>query len=290
MSKKVDHKKLTADACERLALSGDPEAQCEMARRYLYGERGVKQNGTRAKEFYRSAAANGNAEAMFYMGMTCLRGEYSEFDEQKGVEWFEKAIVGDSGLCAAVAEVYFRIGSDLYDGDYTFEDWYGDNCELHTLEIDKAKGLMYMDRAIELGYIDGAYQLGYIYYFDIGDHKRALELFEKSDFIRSWALIGSMYACGDGTPVDFLRAIEYFKKCVRYDCDYSFNENAVIASNADDGRTAGYCYYCVGKAIGNDIMAYECCDAEKAEKYYALAKQHGYDPALAPSGGADYYD
>lgn len=285
----IDYKNLTADACLKLAESGDASAQCDMARRYLHGERGVKSDWTRANALYLSAANGGNADAMLYMGMRCFRGTRDEFDESRGNEWFEKALAANDDLRATIAETYFCIGSDFYDGDYTFEEWNGEDCEYYTLDEDREKGLKYMDRAIELGYTDGAYMLGYSYYFDIGDYAKAFELFVKSDFIRSWAIVGSMYTCGQGTSVDFEKAITYFEKCVRYDAGYAFDERALTAASAD-GRTAGYCYYCVGKTFGDDIMAYDVRDEKKAEKYYKLAKEHGYDRALVPSGDADYYD
>ncbi len=276
MKKQIDYGKLTAEMCEKLAGGGDASAMYELSRRL---------DGTERKAYYREAAANaGNVRAMYELGRECFYGD-GKFDADKGYEWFMKSLAAGDECREEISKTLFAIGADLFGGDCTVFDAKGIG---HYLDKDKERGIKYMNKAFEIGGCDRFYEFGCICYFDLHDYSGALEFLQKDDFMKSWSLIGKMYTLGEGTPVDLSKAAEYFEKCAAYDRRYAFSDAAA------GGRDCllGYCYFCVGEYYGGDIMSHDRRDGAQAEKYYKLAKSHGYDPALVPENpdNIDFYD
>lgn len=90
---------------EELAMQGDISAQWRLGQMYYNGE-GVRQDYTKAAEWYRKAAAHGNsgvAYAQYNLGVMYYNGEGVRQDDAQAKEWVGKAC--DSGL---------QIGCDKY--------------------------------------------------------------------------------------------------------------------------------------------------------------------------------
>lgn len=72
------------------AVTGDPEAQFQLAKNYHEGIN-VEQDPVRAFLWYRRAALQGNSEAQFILGNMYLQGDGIEKSEVEAGKWFEMA-------------------------------------------------------------------------------------------------------------------------------------------------------------------------------------------------------
>lgn len=99
----------------RLAVNGDPDAQCHVGICYYNGD-GVEKNIQTAIEWYRKAAEQGHADAQNRLGVRYDNGDGVEEDSEIAVEWFQKA--AEQGH----AKAQCNLGKHFYDGDGVSED------------------------------------------------------------------------------------------------------------------------------------------------------------------------
>ena len=116
---------------EELAMQGDVSAQWRLGQMYYNGE-GVRQDYTKAAEWYRKAAAQGNPGSEYYLGLMYYDGEGVRQDYTKAAEWYRKAAAhGNSG----VAYAQYNLGVMYYNGEGVRQDdaqakeWVGKACD-----------------------------------------------------------------------------------------------------------------------------------------------------------------
>jgi hypothetical protein len=99
-----------AEWYRKAAEQGDADGQRRLGNMYKFGN-GVEQDLTKAAEWYRKAAEQGNAEGQCLLGIMYEFGNGVEKDLTKAAEWYRKAAEqGD-------AEGQWRLGNMYYFGD-----------------------------------------------------------------------------------------------------------------------------------------------------------------------------
>lgn len=159
-------RKLYADIfpqIEELANKGISVAERFYAQYYHYGDGGVEQDYTKALEWYKKAAEQGNYGAMAQIGVLYANGNGVEQDYVKAAEWFEKAAeLGDATSMKNLGIAYAK-GNGV--------------------EQDYAKALEWYKKAAELGNDVAMCCIGAMYANGQGvdvDYNLALEWFEKA--------------------------------------------------------------------------------------------------------------
>jgi TPR repeat protein len=69
----------------------DFAAQCNLALLHYYGEADVERNRWLARKWFLRAAAQGDGQAMLYLGQMHVLGEIVERDEHAAAGWFRRA-------------------------------------------------------------------------------------------------------------------------------------------------------------------------------------------------------
>ena len=111
-----------------LANQGIAEAQFNLGLIYDNGE-GVRQDYSKAAQWYEKAANQGIAEAQFNLGLKYNDGEGVRQDYTKARQWYEKA--ANQGF----AEAQFNLGLMYYNGKgvrqntATAKEWFGKACD-----------------------------------------------------------------------------------------------------------------------------------------------------------------
>jgi TPR repeat protein len=73
------------------AIDGDFVAQCNLALMYYYGDGDVERNRWLAYKWFIPAAAQGDGQAMTYLGQMHVNGEIAQKDEDAAARWFRRA-------------------------------------------------------------------------------------------------------------------------------------------------------------------------------------------------------
>ena len=113
---------------QRLANQGDVESQFYIGRMYSQGE-GVRQDYTKAREWYEKAANQGDASSQANLGYIYQYGEGVRQDYAKAREWYTKS--ANQGI----ANAQLNLGYLYYKGkgvrqDYaTAQEWFGKACD-----------------------------------------------------------------------------------------------------------------------------------------------------------------
>lgn len=89
----MDYKNLTVEELEKLAVTRDVQALCELGRRYRFGVSGVEQNYTAAYRMYHKAEKLNDKEAFIALGQMYEKGEYFAKNKQLAQEYYSKASV-----------------------------------------------------------------------------------------------------------------------------------------------------------------------------------------------------
>ncbi|MDR1111875.1 MAG: sel1 repeat family protein [Deltaproteobacteria bacterium] len=101
----------------RDALSGDPEAQFNMARAYELGD-GVPKDVAKAIEWYEKAARNGNESAMYNLGVIHELGlKGGEADAGQAAFWYGKAMEKGNTNAMASLGYLFETGGGSIEAD-----------------------------------------------------------------------------------------------------------------------------------------------------------------------------
>lgn len=232
-----------------------------------------EQDYEKARAYYE--AAGENPYAYVALGFNYYYGQGVAVDQEKGKEYFDKAIA------LGCMDGYFGLGEIAYEqGDYTAaiqnyemaaekgtELLYITNAERIIansyligvgVEQDCAKAVEWYEKAAEMGDTDSMATLGYAYANgDKGleqDYIKAAEWFEKAaEKGNTYAMlgIGYMYQNGLGVETDYAKALEWYEK----------------AAEMGDATAM----YNIGHIYENGLGVDQ--DAEKAAEWYAKAEE-----------------
>ena len=159
---------------------------------------GVPQDYAQAREWYEKGAAAGNGNAMTGLGVLYEHGDGVSEDYAKAREWFEKgAAAGDGGAMNDLGALYM-LGRGVPQ-DYDKErEWY--------------------EKGAAAGESKAMTNLGLLYDLGIGapqDYAKAREWFERAVAAgdsRAMGSLGGLYEYGDGVPQDYANAREWYEK------------------------------------------------------------------------------
>jgi TPR repeat protein len=118
-------------ACSLLqpaAAAGNPNAQYYMGICYDFG-RGVKTNHEEANAWYRKAAEQGQDDAQFNLGMSYQMGEGIEQDDKMAVYWFSQAAAHGDEDAWDILHKYAE--DDVAEAQYALAHIYNNGVELH---------------------------------------------------------------------------------------------------------------------------------------------------------------
>ena len=182
---------------EELAKRGDPKAQLLMGMMYARGD-GVRQDSSKAAEWYEKAANQGNSGAQTFLGLMYSEGDGVRQDSAKAAEWYEKAAnQGD-----AFAQTY--LGKMYSKGD--------------GVRQDSAKAAEWYEKAANQGNSLAQLNLGVLYHQGEGvrqDYAKAAKWYEKAadqDDIEAQFLLAMAYLGGKGVRQDYARTAEWLEK------------------------------------------------------------------------------
>lgn len=182
------------------ANSGYDIAQSELGKLYLYGstEYSVTRNYANAFKYLSSAADNGNAEGMYYLGVCYDNGMGTPKNHDKALEYYERAAqLGDTNAQAQVGYTYL-IG-DSVSPDYSTAYSY-------------LKAAADKDNAYACG------KIGDIYYYGLGvdeNNNTAMDMYKKAAGLgdaHSMCQLAYMYGYGIGASEDNALMYKYYKQ------------------------------------------------------------------------------
>ncbi len=278
-SAQVDIKELT-----KAAKKGDPAAQCKMGDYFFNGE-GGEEDYAQALEWYKKAAAQDYAEAIFHLAVCYEEGYGVEVDEEIGVKYEKRAAeLGN-------ADAQFYLGN-TYDSGFGGEEkdenkaaeWYRKAAEQghdeaqnalgeyylngKGVEEDETKAVEWFNKAAEQGNDEAMYNLGECYYHGYGveeDNAKAFKWYTKAaeqDNDKAMKELGDCYYLGNGVEKDYVKAFKWYTKAAEQDNDKAMKE-------------LGDCYY-FGKGVEENNA--------KAVEWYAKASEKGNNDALHKLG------
>ena len=236
------------ELCKKAAELGYERAYESLAVKYHLGS-GVGIDLRRAFEWHKKAAELGNVEAMSLLGLMYENGEYVSEDHRESTRWYRKAAEqGDTFSMNNLAYNYAQgrgVGKSFSDAVY----WY--------------------ERAIENGDESCVAALGWLYY-ENEYYAKALKYFKQTAEVNDdYALmnrIGNMYWSGEGTSVDYDRAVYWYRKSAE-------------GGFAWAKYNLGDCYR-QGRGVAKDLSV--------AIRWYSAAADDGIDDALEALGHAYY--
>lgn len=114
-------------ALEEAAARGDAQARFVLGMLYTYGT-GVRQDYAQARLWFEEAAAQGHAEAQYKLGEMYARGWGVRQDTAKALVWYEKA--AERGAAGAQFElgVMHEYGRNAPQNKQTARTWYDKAC------------------------------------------------------------------------------------------------------------------------------------------------------------------
>ena len=182
---------------EELAKRGDPKAQLLMGMMYARGD-GVRQDSSKAAEWYEKAANQGDAFAQTYLGKMYSKGDGVRQDSAKAAEWYEKAANQGNSLAQ------LNLGVLYHQGEGVRQDY--------------AKAAKWYEKAANQDDIEAQFLLAMAYLGGKGvrqDYARTAEWLEKAanqGDSRAQFFLGMLYGGGKGVRQDMNIAKEYFGK------------------------------------------------------------------------------
>lgn len=216
---------------QRACLAGETDMCVELGEAYYEGK-GVPQDLSKAVEWYRKGAEQGDATAQFYLAFSYASGEGVPEDLGKAVEWYRKAAEqGDAFAQYALGWSYAN-GLGVSQDYVAAVEWYRKAAEQGLAEAqtemgwhfaegaglpqDYAKAVEWTRKAAAQGSVSAQYNLGLAYAGGQGvaqDYAASVEWFRKAaeqgDAAAQYAL-GLSYAQGLGVEADPAKANELF--------------------------------------------------------------------------------
>ena len=275
----------------KAAEEGNVHAQNSLGFSYLKGN-GVEKNAAEAVKWFRKAADQGHAKSQYQLGLCYARGDGVAKDMDEALKWYCKAAEqGHGEACYEVGEVYRRGLGRKKDANKAVECY--------------RKGAAVGDsRCIT--------SLGFRYFYGDSDltpkdHKKAMELFQKSIEIdrRPWAYDGAglVYYYGAAGGPNYEKAVEMFRKASSmgvYEADYylgiCYENGRGVAKDQVEAvkwyekaaeRGHGVSCYFVGEAYRKGVGKKK--DANKAVEWYRKGAATGYSGCIMTLGFRYYY-
>ncbi len=184
----------------RAAAQGDADAQYKLGIAYYHGE-GVPEDEVEAVKWYRKAAEQGHAEAQYRLGLAYVDGEGVPWDNVAGFEWLRKAAVQGQ------AEAQFVMGNAYYLGE--------------GMPQDSREGVKWLRKAAVQGQADSQFFLGSAYYAGEGvspDQAKGIKWLRKAavqGLAAAQSLLGLAYHLGIGAPQDDAEAVKWYRKAAK---------------------------------------------------------------------------
>ena len=116
------------DQTQREANQGNAQAQAFLGSVYYQGE-GMRQDYTKAAQWFEKAANQGHAGSQFILGSMYARGEGVPQDYSKSMQWLEKsANQGDANAQYALGVIYNN-GLGVRQNTATAKEYFGKACD-----------------------------------------------------------------------------------------------------------------------------------------------------------------
>jgi TPR repeat protein len=182
---------------KRATNEGNAEAMFNLGLLYANGQ-GVTQDYVRAREWYEKAAEKGFPSAMGNLGVLYHNGQGVAQDYVRAREWYEKA--ADEGN----AEAMFNLGLLYANGQGVTQDY--------------VRAREWYEKAAEKGFPRAMGNLGLLYHNDQGvaqDYAKACEWYEKAAAngnATAMLNLGQLYEEGWGVAQDYGKAREWYEK------------------------------------------------------------------------------
>ena len=183
---------------EKAIGHGDSYAKIMAGNTLLYGTKGVKADPERAVGYYRSAAAEGYAQAQYGLGRAYTYGRGVEKDLGQAFKWFRKSAENNLG------DGQFQVGYMLDVGQGVKED--------------NKEAAAWYEKAAARGQSQAMINLAILYHLGDGvpkDVTKAAEWYEKGEAagnLEGKSGVGWMYEFGvGGRPKDYAKAVSYYQ-------------------------------------------------------------------------------
>ena len=216
-----------------MSISDNPTAQYYLGLMFDYG-RGVKQDYSEAKKWYRKAAEGGNASAMNALGFMYGNGLGVTRDYSEALKWFHKAIEGGNAEAMNNLGYMYAYGLGVKQNNEEALKWYRQGVEGGNAAAMNQLGLMYDEglgvkqdyaeavkwyrKAAEGGNASAMNNLGLMYHNGLGvkqDYAEALKWYRKgAEGGNATAMynLGIMYEKGIGVNHDYAEALKWYRK------------------------------------------------------------------------------
>jgi uncharacterized protein len=199
----------------------DADAMTKLGDNYRYGQEGVAQDYSKAREWYEKAAAQSNAKAMFNLGLLYEWGQGVALDYGKAREWYEKAAAKDEPAAMVNLGLLYETGRGVARDDGKAREWFEKAAAKGNADAKAALAPAVAPPpppAVAPQDADVMNILGESYFFGQGgaqDFAKAREWFEKAaaqGFAPAMYNLGIVYVQGDGVPQDYAKGREWFEK------------------------------------------------------------------------------
>lgn len=112
----------------RLANQGEAEAQNRLGVMYHEGQ-GVRQNHTKAVEWYQKSANQGVSQAQYNLGVMYDQGLSVRQDHKKASEWYQKSANQQNSKAQYNLGVAYSMGEGVRQNKATAKEWFGKSCD-----------------------------------------------------------------------------------------------------------------------------------------------------------------
>lgn len=196
---------ITTVASEMHAAADHPDAEThfQLARKLLAGD-GVSKDEKKAFDLMKAAADQGHADAIGGVGYFYSIGLVVPKDDMLAIEWFRK------GAEKGSAKSQLNLGKMLLEGKAG---------AAVDAESSRVQGLQWIAKSADQGLSEAQLSYGKVLYFgDHGqpqDYKKAMIYLKpaaESGMAEAQNMLGSMYECGSGIPIDETSALKWYRK------------------------------------------------------------------------------
>lgn len=183
---------------ERIASTGDANAQYLIGATYLTGRGEVKQDKEKGIYWITKSAKNGNSDAQFTLGLLYEKEEIKPGGMKKAVMWYKKAVEQGSTEAQEHLATLYDFGIGVPKDEIK---------AVQLLELAASKGSASAQSQLAMKYENGETVTKNI--------NKAIELYKKAvenGDISAYHSLGSIYEIGTGVKQDLERAFLLYKK------------------------------------------------------------------------------
>jgi TPR repeat protein len=244
----------------------DADAMTKLGDNYRYGQEGVAQDYSKAREWYEKAAAQSNAKAMFNLGLLYEWGQGVALDYGKAREWYEKAAAKDEPAAMVNLGLLYETGRGVARDDGKAREWFEKAAAKGNADAKAALQRLAPavapppPPAVALQDADAMTKLGDNYRYGqegvAQDYGKAREWYEKAAAkgeSKAMVSLGFLYTFGH--PQDYAKAREWYEKAAAQSNSKAMTELGKLYENglgvAEDYEKAR-AWYGKAAAIGND--------------------------------------